>query len=129
MTLLQDYSWPGNIRELENLLKRCVILGSDEAIVTELASHELGRPYTEFTQPLQKGTISLKGVTRQAVQQLERRIIFEALKANNWNRKRVAEVLNISYRALTYKIRQAGLTRIRPGSQSEAAGNRICSSD
>jgi len=46
---------------------------------------------------------------RQAVRELERRIIFKVLQANNWNRKKAARSLNISYRALLYKIREAGL--------------------
>ena len=51
----------------------------------------------------------LKTVTRQAVQELERKIILNVLEANHWNRKRTASELRISYRALLYKIRDAGL--------------------
>jgi DNA-binding NtrC family response regulator len=51
----------------------------------------------------------LKKITRQAVLELERKIILNVLEANHWSRKRTAQALRISYRALLYKIRQAGL--------------------
>lgn len=112
MRLLQEYHWPGNIRELENLIKRYVILGSEDAISAELLSRE----QTHFTPEIPlDGTVSLKKVTRQAVRELERQVILRSLQANNWNRKRVARALNISYRALLYKIRDAGLSSSRSG--------------
>jgi len=55
------------------------------------------------------GQIHLKKVTRHAVHELERKIILSVLEANRWNRKRTASALKISYRALLYKIRRAGL--------------------
>jgi two-component system response regulator AtoC len=55
------------------------------------------------------GPISLKKITRQATRELERKVILKVLQANHWNRKRAARALSISYRALLYKIREAGL--------------------
>ena len=55
------------------------------------------------------GPISLKKLTRQAVRELERKVILKVLQANHWNRKQAARALSISYRALLYKIRDAGL--------------------
>ncbi len=117
--MLQDYHWPGNIRELENLIKRYVILGSDDAITTELLSREQAHFQPEI--PLD-GSVSLKKVTRQAVRELERQVILRSLQANNWNRKRVARALSISYRALLYKIRDAGLSSNRGSRRAAAAG-------
>ena len=106
MRLLEGHTWPGNIRELENLMERYVILGSEEAVSAELLHAGRTRPFAEL--PV-NGPIHLKTVTRQAVQELERKIILNVLEANHWNRKRTASELRISYRALLYKIRQAGL--------------------
>jgi len=83
-----------------------VILGSEEAVSADLL--QAGRPRAGIELPL-NGPIHLKKITRQAVQELERKIILSVLEANHWNRKRTASELRISYRALLYKIRQAGL--------------------
>ncbi len=104
---MQHYHWPGNIRELENLMRRYVILGSEDAITAEMSSREV-RSGNDLDIPL-TGPISLKKVTRQAVRDLERRVILRVLESNSWNRKKAAKALNISYRALLYKIRDAGL--------------------
>jgi two-component system response regulator AtoC len=106
MTLLQKYHWPGNIRELENLMKRYVILGNEDAISSDLVAHEQEyfNPDLNF-----EGPVSLKKLTRQAVRELERKVILKVLQANHWNRKKAARALSISYRALLYKIRDAGL--------------------
>ena len=108
--LLCKHSWPGNIRELENLIERYVILGSEDAISSELLNWEHARTAREI--PVE-GQIHLKEVTRQAVDDLERKIILNVLEANHWNRKRTASALKISYRALLYKIRRAGIPRKR----------------
>jgi two-component system response regulator AtoC len=106
MGILQKYHWPGNIRELENLMKRYVILGNEEAISGDLVSRE--QEYFNPEIPID-GPISLKKITRQAVRELERKVILKVLQANHWNRKQAARALSISYRALLYKIRDAGL--------------------
>jgi two-component system, NtrC family, response regulator AtoC len=116
MSMLQAHNWPGNIRELENLTKRYVILGSEEVITSELKGLNHGR--FEAKLPAE-GSIYLTKVTRQATRDLEQKIILSTLEANQWNRKRAARALNISYRALLYKLKAAGLesrrgTPVRP---------------
>ncbi|MGH9543385.1 MAG: sigma-54 interaction domain-containing protein [Terriglobales bacterium] len=106
--LLESYTWPGNIRELENLIKRYVILDSEEIIAGELLTTRAQQEEPGGDFPLD-GSVSLKELTRHASQQLERKIILRALQASHWNRKRTARVLHISYRALLYKIKEAGV--------------------
>jgi len=106
MNSLKKYHWPGNVRELENLIKRYVILGTEEAISGDLRPHQ---PDFFSADIAVDGPISLKKITRQAVHELERKIILKVLQHHHWNRKQAARALNISYRALLYKIRDAGL--------------------
>jgi len=106
MTALKKYHWPGNVRELENLMKRYVILGTEESISGDLRPHEQDFFSADISVD---GPISLKKITRQAVRELERKIILKVLQHHHWNRKQAARALNISYRALLYKIRDAGL--------------------
>jgi two-component system response regulator AtoC len=106
MNALKKYHWPGNVRELENLMKRYVILGSEESIATDLRPRE---PDFFSADINVDGPISLKKITRQAVRELEGKIILKVLQHHHWNRKQAARALNISYRALLYKIRDAGL--------------------
>ena len=112
MGMLQKYHWPGNIRELENLVKRYAILGNEEAIANDLQPRKEEYFNSEINLD---GPISLKKLTRQAARELERKIILKVLQAHHWNRKKAARALNISYRALLYKIRDAGL----PSSRSQ----------
>jgi len=65
----------------------------------------------------------LKQVTRQAVRELEGKIILKALEAHNWNRKQVARALGISYRALLYKVREAGIPSRRSARRAEAVSS------
>ena len=110
MSELRKYHWPGNIRQLENLIKRYVILGNEEVISSDLVERQ-----PEFASPEINldGPVSLKKLTKQAVRDLERKIILKVLQNNQWNRKKTARALNISYRALLYKIRDAGLPSSR----------------
>jgi two-component system response regulator AtoC len=128
--MLQKYHWPGNIRELENLIKRYVILGTEEAIASDLVSQQrdVFNPEISFDGP-----ISLKKLTRQAVRELERKVILKVLQANHWNRKQSARALSISYRALLYKIRDTGLPSNRgaklPTPANGVNGNAAATAD
>lgn len=106
MEMLQRYDWPGNIRQLENLMKRYAILGSEEAVTSELVAHN-GSCFDPVIPS--DGKISLKKVTRDAVRELERRVIMKVLHTHNWNRKKAAKSMSISYRALLYKIQDTGI--------------------
>jgi two-component system response regulator AtoC len=116
MNAFQKYRWPGNVRELENLMKRYVILGTEESISGDLRPQE---PDFFSADISVDGPISLKKITRQAVHELERKIILKVLQHHHWNRKQAARALNISYRALLYKIRDAGLPSNRAARRSQ----------
>jgi two-component system response regulator AtoC len=125
MARLGKYHWPGNVRELENLIKRYVILGDEEVISSDLAPRETDFFNAEI--PID-GQISLKKLTRQAVRELERKVILKVLQAHHWNRKQSARALSISYRALLYKIRDAGLPSnrsVRRGTAESVENRRI----
>jgi len=117
----QEYRWPGNIRQLENLIKRYVVLGSEDAIAPELEERE--PDVFKFIIP-PNGQVSLKQITRQAVRQVERKVILKVVEANGWNRKRAAKLLNISYRALLYKLKEVGVPPERQGHYTKAAQKR-----
>src|ERR1700732_400307 len=122
MNSLSKYHWPGNVRELENLIKRYVILGNEDVITTDLVAGE--REYFNPDINLD-GPISLKKLTRQATRELERKVILKVLHNHHWNRKQAAKTLNISYRALLYKIRDAGLPPNRARRPPEPAKSQV----
>jgi len=108
---LQQYRWPGNVRELENVLRRYVILGTPEAIAQDISRRSFAFPLTEL--PAHRH-LPLKARTQQLVREVETQAILRVLQLNNWNRRKSAQVLNISYRALLYKIRSAGIGEYGP---------------
>ena len=108
---LQEHDWPGNIRELENVMKRYVVLGAEGAMAME-HSAQAQEPVSSDTAA--HHAVSLKEATRRAAHALERKIILRTLQETQWNRRRTARALNISYRALLYKIKEAGLVSEQP---------------
>jgi two-component system, NtrC family, response regulator AtoC len=120
MDALSNYQWPGNVRELENIAKRFVVLRGEEHIVPLLypgvENNLLKINAVDINTPL-------RIQTRKALKQLERQIILKVLRAHNWNRRKTAWSLDISYRALLYKIKEAGVPPIRSrGKRSIIAG-------
>ncbi len=103
---LQHWDWKGNIRELANVIKRYAILDSGEAIIAEMAANESNPfPFSGSAG----GTLSLKQFSRRATQELERKIILRTLRDHQWNRRQAARALNISYRSMLYKAKEAGV--------------------
>ena len=115
------YQWPGNLRELENFVKRYVILEDDEGSFRELlemtGQQQRMAPREETPMPKDQG---LKALVRSLKDEAEMEAIAEALEKTNWCRKDAARMLGISYKALLYKMRQFNLDSGR-GSRSAAA--------
>jgi two-component system, NtrC family, response regulator AtoC len=110
IAFLRRYSWPGNIRELENFARKCVILGDGELALSDLVLStapdpiEPRRDNAVNNQP--NNTRSLKAAAREASRRVERQLILNSLERTHWNRKRTARELQISYKALLYKLKQ-----------------------
>ena len=105
-----NYPWPGNLRELENFVKRYVILEDDEGSLRELVEMSSTRqrtsPRQEPTLPREQG---LKALVRGLKDEAEMEAIADALEKTRWCRKDAAKMLGISYKALLYKMRQFNL--------------------
>lgn len=119
MDLLQQHDWPGNISELENVIKRYVVLGAEGISGMK---HDVPCQSPADSGSSVRPIVSLKQVTREAAHALERKIILRTLQETQWNRRRTARALNISYRALLYKIKEAGLLSERPRTAVEGSG-------
>jgi len=121
MAYFLSYSWPGNVRELENLIKRLVILDDERFIFSEFKEKNISpaSPLNDSSfaeeplgTPLNLGSgtvISLKEIARKAAQNSERRMIAAVLQQTNWNRRKAADILDVSYKTLLTKIRECGL--------------------
>lgn len=101
--LFQDYSWPGNIRELADAAKAIVALGDES-----LAMGGLRSLFTSTERGGNGELISLKQASRAASREAEKELILKALTRTRWNRRRAAQELQISYKALLYKLKQIG---------------------
>lgn len=97
-----SYSWPGNIRELENVARAIVATGDETVAVTALRGPGTKRP-SRVAVPQ---NLSLKQAARAASRHAERELILKALSRTHWNRKHAAQELQISYKALLYKLKQ-----------------------
>jgi two-component system response regulator AtoC len=110
--LMQNYSWPGNIRQLENLIRSYVLIGSEEALVAEIMPEA---PRSGIVTEIDLSEpVSLKNITKKATQDLERQIILKVLQENSWNRQKTAKWLQISYRSLLYKLSEVGMPELPP---------------
>jgi len=104
LQMLSEHSWPGNIRELENVVRTVVAIGDEniaQAAIRTSGWRVLSREKNDV--------VSLKQAARAASRAAERELILSALNRTRWNRKRAARELQISYKALLYKLKQTGI--------------------
>ncbi|HUT77224.1 MAG TPA: sigma-54 dependent transcriptional regulator [Polyangia bacterium] len=104
--LLLAYPWPGNVRELENVVERAMVLTDGGAIAPEDLPDKLREPSDPVKQVLQGGELSIKKTMRAIEQELIRR----ALLKTGGNRTAASKLLEISHRALLYKIKDYGIS-------------------
>jgi len=121
VTSMMEYAWPGNIRELENMVKRYVIVGNEAQIIRELATHKpivtsFGGMSVQAAAPAPVPAVqssngaeiempSLLEIGRRAAMQAEREAIERVLAQTRWNRRQAAKILKISYKALLNKLK------------------------
>lgn len=106
LNYLESLSWPGNVRELSNCIARYVLIGQDAFAIQDFPKK---RSVSEVADSGGNRKLPLRSRAKEAIRELERNVILEALRTHQWNRRKAAQALKISYRALIYKIRDAGL--------------------
>ncbi|HZZ86522.1 MAG TPA: sigma-54 dependent transcriptional regulator [Anaeromyxobacteraceae bacterium] len=127
MERFQSHDWPGNVRELENLVRRLVVLRDPAMVLGELGPAPT--PIATPPQPEQDGArrearpaleeVPLKEVGRRAARLAEREAILRALMRTGWNKRRAAQRLQISYKALLYKIKDCEIVDPRAAASLE----------
>jgi two-component system response regulator AtoC len=116
MDAFGEYNWPGNIRQLENMVKHIVINGEEDAILQNIFGRRLHEEMDlgfyrnlSINSPMEKNSFTLRDVRKKAAQAAEVEILKGTLEETHWNRKRAAKLLGISYHALLYKIQKYNL--------------------
>ena len=116
--LMRQYKWPGNIRQLENVIERIVLLSrSDEVTASDLPDNLRARTAVEEISSI---SVETEGLSLEAV---ERELIIQALRKFNWNQTHAARHLDISRKALMYRIAKYGIEKSTPQSQLEQANS------
>jgi two-component system response regulator AtoC len=111
-----EYPWPGNVRELENMVKRIVVLQGEETIAEEIftpprSSESTAAKVDALVDEVEAadGPVSLREIGRRAAREAEREALRRVLYQTNWNRKKAAKILEVSYKTLLQKIKECGL--------------------
>jgi two-component system response regulator AtoC len=114
LRFLQAQAWPGNVRQLENLIKQVVVRDDEQILYHLLEARSPGAGH-DGHDPLDfdgDDAMSLKARVSRAVEREERRLIGEVLRRTNWNRRKASKLLQISYRSLLYKIKEYKLNEV-----------------
>jgi two-component system response regulator AtoC len=113
LSVFHSYHWPGNVRELENIIKKIVVLENQESALRDIGIISPKNATESGGVSTQNQRFSLKKVGKLAAQEAEKQLILDTLLQTRWNRKKAADLLDISYKALLYKIKQSGISKRR----------------
>ena len=122
--LLAGYHWPGNIQEMEDLIKRIVVHGAEDHIAKKLRAHKTYYGINDYSKDIHTlaglsdikkhlknlDNISLKKIGSIFLGRAEKKLVKKALESTNWNRKKAAKLLDISYKSLLNKIKEYKLS-------------------
>ena len=110
MKAMLEYEWRGNVRELENVLERAIVMTEGATITTEYLPDDLRGTQTEIALNIPESRLSLKDVLHEVTALTEKTMIARALRHTENNRTKAAKLLDISHRALMYKLKEYGLS-------------------
>ncbi len=109
MKVLLEYEWKGNVRELENILERAIVMTEGDTITTEYLPAELFRSQSQIVLKIPETRMLIKEVLKEINEMAEKTLISRALKKTGNNRTQAAKLLQISHRALMYKLKEYSL--------------------
>jgi DNA-binding NtrC family response regulator len=113
LTRLAEYPWLGNVRELENVIRRLVVLGDGEQAIEALVTRDRNGPNGpngHCSAPRPVVAEGLREVGRRGAREAERKALLEVLDRVSWNRTEAARILRVSYKTILTKISEYGLT-------------------
>ncbi|HVN04500.1 MAG TPA: sigma-54 dependent transcriptional regulator [Bryobacteraceae bacterium] len=122
---LLEYDWPGNLREMENLMRRLLVMQDPDDLVRQLLSNAAASAsgsVIRFHPPGPGSSFTVLEKVDEAKRKAETEAILRALDASRWNRKQAARILRIDYKALLYKMRKLEIDRVASSHLRSAAG-------
>lgn len=110
MKLLLECDWRGNVRELENVLERAIVMTEGDTITTEYLPTDLFKVASDILLKIPESRLSLKDVMQEITQMTEKELILRALRQTANNRTKAAQLLQVSHRTLMYKLKEYDLS-------------------
>jgi two-component system, NtrC family, response regulator AtoC len=106
--LLVEYNWPGNIRELKNVIERAIILGNDDNLLLENLPLEIVAKASQMTVPMATFKLPPEGID---IEEVERELIKQSLEITDWNQSKAAKKLNLGIDAFRYRMKKFGFLK------------------
>ena len=106
--LLVEYNWPGNIRELKNVIERAIILGNDEQLLLENLPLEIVAKASQMSVPMATFKLPPEGID---IEEVERELIKQSLEITDWNQSKAAKKLNLGIDAFRYRMKKFGFLK------------------